>query len=237
MYLSSLQGQATSASPSASGCPTECSAGTKSPSSPIRSRAAAPMRVMIRMDTTTYGESVSSTPSCEMREPSGPMENGTTYIVRPFIEPANFSFSVARMATGSAQLLVGPASSSCSEQMKVRSSTRATSLGLERARNELGRVVSLRRVKVPPSTSSEVRRSHSSSEPSAHSTRSGWASTAISSTHSRSFLLRVGGFSRPGIVDMTAVSYRQSGFASKSVVRMPLRQALTPTWKRLPAGL
>ncbi len=36
------------------------------------------MRVMIRMFTTTYGESVSSTPSCEMRPPSGPIENGTT---------------------------------------------------------------------------------------------------------------------------------------------------------------
>ncbi len=43
MYLVSLQGQATSASPSASGWPTECSAGTKSAfSSVMRSRTVAP---------------------------------------------------------------------------------------------------------------------------------------------------------------------------------------------------
>ena len=83
------------------------------------------------------------------------------------------------------------------------------SLGLERARNELGRVVSFRRVNVPPSTSSCVSRSHSSCEPSAHSTRSGCVRVATSSTHSRSFLLRVGGFSRPGIVDMTSLSHRE----------------------------
>ena len=40
----------------------------------------------------------------------------------------------SRISPGSRQLLVGPASSSRSEQMKVRSSTRATSEGLERAR-------------------------------------------------------------------------------------------------------
>ena len=41
------------------------------------------MRVMMRMLTATYGESVSCTPMWAMGEPSGPMENGTTYIVRP----------------------------------------------------------------------------------------------------------------------------------------------------------
>ena len=45
------------------------------------------MRVMIRIDTATYGESVSCTPMWAMGEPSGPIENGTTYIVRPRIEP------------------------------------------------------------------------------------------------------------------------------------------------------
>jgi hypothetical protein len=33
------------------------------------------------------GESVSCTPMWAMGEPSGPMLNGTTYIVRPFIAP------------------------------------------------------------------------------------------------------------------------------------------------------
>ena len=53
MYLVGLQGQATSASPGASGWPTLCTAGTKSPSSPSASSAADPIRVMIRMEATT----------------------------------------------------------------------------------------------------------------------------------------------------------------------------------------
>ncbi len=75
-----------------------------------------------------------STPMWAMAEPSGPMENGTTYIVRPFMEPRNNPVSVSRISLGSRQLLVGPASSWRSEQMKVRSSTRATSPGSERAK-------------------------------------------------------------------------------------------------------
>ena len=67
-------------------------------------------------------------------EPSGPIENGTTYIVRPAIEPSKRPRSIVRISPGSRQLLVGPASASSSEQMKVRSSTRATSPGSERAR-------------------------------------------------------------------------------------------------------
>ncbi len=92
------------------------------------------MRVMIRIETATYGESVSWTPMWAMCEPSGPIENGTTYIVRPFIDPRKRSSSFSRISAGSAQLLVGPASSSVGLQMKVRSSTRATSPGSERAR-------------------------------------------------------------------------------------------------------
>ena len=57
------------------------------------------------------------------------MLKGTTYIVRPRIEPRNSSVSVAFISSGSRQLLVGPASISSLEQMKVRSSTRATSPG------------------------------------------------------------------------------------------------------------
>ena len=71
---------------------------------------------------------------CEIGEPSGPIEKGTTYMVRPFMHPANSSFRTSRISAGSRQLLVGPASSSLCEQMNVRSSTRATSEGLDRAR-------------------------------------------------------------------------------------------------------
>src|SRR5437879_4231997 len=56
-------------------------------------------------------------------DPNGPMEKGTTYMVRPRIEPRNRSVSVARIAAGSRQLLVGPAASWSFEQMKVRSGT------------------------------------------------------------------------------------------------------------------
>ncbi len=45
------------------------------------------------------------------------MENGTTYMVRPAMQPSNSGLSVWRISAGSIQLLVGPASSFFSEQM------------------------------------------------------------------------------------------------------------------------
>ena len=80
------------------------------------------------------------------------MLNGKTYIVRPRIEPLNNSLSLRFILNGSSQLLVGPAASRESEQMKVRSSTRATSLGSDRARKHPGHNSSLSLVNVPPST-------------------------------------------------------------------------------------
>ena len=109
------------------------------------------------------------------------MQNGTTYIVRPFMEPANFSLSFAFISAGSAQLLVGPASVARRVQMNVRSSTRATSDGVERARKELGRFSGFSRVKTPRSTSSCVSRFHSASDPSHHSIESGWQRDRTSS--------------------------------------------------------
>ena len=82
----------------------------------------------------------------------------------------------------------------------MRLSTRATSLGSDRARKELGRTSGLSRMNVPSSTICVVRRCHSASEPSHQITSSGWVNAATSSTHSSNFLLRVGGFSRPRIV-------------------------------------
>ena len=92
-----------------------------------------PMRVMIRMFTTTYAESVSSTPRRAAGEPTGPMQNGMTYIVRPSIDPRNRSNSLALISPGSRQLLVGPASASCSEQTNVHSSLRDVSEGSDAA--------------------------------------------------------------------------------------------------------
>ena len=63
---------------------------------------ASPTRVMTSMETTTYGESVISMPTCEMGPPTGPIENGTTYMVRPFIEPSKTPLSSARISAGPA---------------------------------------------------------------------------------------------------------------------------------------
>ena len=121
---------------------------------------------MIRIEATTYGESVSCTPMYEIGEPIGPIENGTTYIVRPRIEPRNSSVSAWRISSGSVQLLVGPASCSVAEQMNVRSSTRATSAGSDSARYEFGRLESESLSNVPASISVWASWSYSSSEPS-----------------------------------------------------------------------
>jgi hypothetical protein len=62
------------------------------------------------------------------------MQKGITYIVRPSMQPLKSSFSFARISPGGFQWLVGPAKACRRLQMKVRSSTRATSAGSERAR-------------------------------------------------------------------------------------------------------
>src|SRR5450756_2364981 len=153
MYLVSLQGQGTSFSPAASGAPTEWSAGTKSASSSsILFSTTVPHRAMTRMDTATYAESVISTPNLGSSALRRPMTKGMTYIVRPAIEPRYRCLITVFISAGAIQLLVGPASFSLTEQMKVRSSTRATSEGLEAQWKELGLMSSLRRVKVPAET-------------------------------------------------------------------------------------
>src|SRR4029078_4183970 len=153
MYLVSLQGQGTSFWSGSSGAPIECSALTKNPSEPILSSAAWPIRVIVRMDTTTYSESVISTPSLGSSASSGPMQNGTTYMVRPRMEPRYRSDMIWRISAGSIQLLVGPAAISRSGQMNVRDSTRATSDGSDSAREELGCFCWLTRVQVHAASS------------------------------------------------------------------------------------
>ena len=61
------------------------------------------------------------------------MQKGITYIVRPTMQPSYSSVMMRFIWAGSIQLLVGPALRSSSEQMKVWSSTRATSSGSVRA--------------------------------------------------------------------------------------------------------
>src|SRR4051794_23454028 len=100
MYFVGLDGQATSGSPGSSGAPTECRPGTKSASSQNTASAFAPIRVMMCMDTTTYAESVSSTPSSGDSASSGPMQYGITYMVRPRMEPRYSSVMIAFMSSG-----------------------------------------------------------------------------------------------------------------------------------------
>jgi len=123
-----------------------------------------------------------------MCEPSGPIEKGTTYSVRPFIAPLKSAFSPvcksARISAGAIQLLVGPASSLSTLQMKVRSSTRATSLASLRARKLRGRSSGLSLISVPASTSCWHRRSYSASLPSHQCTFAASVRAATCATHS-----------------------------------------------------
>ena len=67
--------------------------------------------------------------------------------------------------------------------MKVRSSTRATSPGDDRARKEFGRFSGLSLVKVPLSHRSWVSSFHSSCDPSHQWMLAGWQRDCILSTH------------------------------------------------------
>ena len=86
------------------------------------------------------------------------------------------------MSSGAIQLLVGPESFSSTEQMKVRSSTRATSLGSDAHQKELGFLSSLSRTSVPASTSWSVSSAHSSGVPVIQRMSRGCVSSATSST-------------------------------------------------------
>ena len=66
-------------------------------------------------------------------------------MVRPRMQPSNSWRRRAFISRGSTQLLVGPASALWMLQMKVRSSTRATSEGSERARKLPGRLSAVER--------------------------------------------------------------------------------------------
>src|SRR6185369_3044900 len=183
MYLVWLHGHGTSACPGSSGAPIECSAGTKSAPLPIASRTAEPVRVGMRSEATTYALSVISTPKNGFSAVSGPMQNGITYIVRPCMQPRYSSVMVAFISAGAIQLLVGPASASSTEQMNVRSSTRATSVGSVRAQNELGFLAGSSRTRAPESTRASVMPVHSASDPSHQTIRSGVVRAATSATH------------------------------------------------------
>ena len=205
-------GQGTSFWPGSSGAPTECMQGMNGPS-PRASSTRCPIRVMIFMCTVTYAESVICTPMCAIGEPIGPIEKGITYIVRPRMQPSNRPRSVARIFAGSSQLFVGPASSFVFAQMKVRASTRATSLGWERARNECGRFAGFRRTNVPASTNPSHSASYSSSDPSHQWTDAGLQRSSIASTHARRRLVRRTGRHGAGHCLLLGLAWSAGGFA------------------------
>ncbi len=103
-----------------------------------------------------------------------------TYMVRPSMQPWKMRIIFCFISRAGAQLLVGPASSMSVVQMKVRSSTRATSLGCERARKQSGLSVSFSRVKVPCLTSRSHMYWYSSADPSHVYTLSGLQSSTTS---------------------------------------------------------
>ena len=65
---------------------------------------------MMCIDATTYGESVSSTPSIGSDAVNGPMQYGMTYIVRPRMQLRNRPVRTPFISSGSSQLFVIPAS-------------------------------------------------------------------------------------------------------------------------------
>src|ERR1017187_4195132 len=107
------------------------------------------------------------------------------------MQPLNRSSIVFFISTGSAQSFVGPASSLVFEQMNVRSSTRATSLGCDRARYEPGRNFSFSLMNVPCSTIRSHKAWFSASEPSHQWTAAGSQRLVISRTQAARFWLAV----------------------------------------------
>src|SRR5487761_1694565 len=104
-------------------------------------------------------------------------------MVRPLMHPENSDNRVSFMSDGLTQLVVGPASLSFSEQMKVRSSTRATSPGSDRATYDLGRRLGDSVANVPDLTNSSQISWYSPADPSHHKTRSGLHMLSHSEIH------------------------------------------------------
>ena len=194
---------ATSCWPGSSGAPTECRQGTKSsPAGPSNSGStAAPIRVMICIDATTYSESVISTPSI-----------GVSAVERAHAERDD----VHRPAAHAPAVQLGhrspsspPARTSCwwrrrrtpsTEQMKVRSSTRATSSGSDAAQNEFGFFCRRAGRTCPPRPGGRSSGPTPRREPSHHTIRSGVVSSATSRTQDSRRAFSVGASSIPGTV-------------------------------------
>ena len=122
---------------------------------------------------------------CEMGEPIGPMQNGTTYIVRPRMQPSNSARRRAFISRGSTQLLVGPASSLriAADEGAVLDPRHVRGIGA--GQEAAGALVGSSGTSVPPPTSSPHSRRYSCSEPSHQTMRCGRVRFATSITHWR----------------------------------------------------
>ena len=100
---------ATSASPGSSGAPSECTHGTKSPSSPSTSSAAWPARVMIRMRQRDVGRVGDLDADVrERRAERAHAERDDVHRAAAHASPGRARASLVRISAGSIQLLVGP---------------------------------------------------------------------------------------------------------------------------------
>jgi hypothetical protein len=132
MYLISLHGHGRRLLAGASGLPTECTAGTKKPSSPscLQRGLAHPGHDLHRdHDVGAVGDLDAE--RADLRAERAHAERHDVHGAAAHA-PSNRPCRSAHLG-GSSQLLVGPASAGSLEQMKVRLSTRATSLGSEAA--------------------------------------------------------------------------------------------------------
>src|SRR5688500_10258442 len=126
---------------------------------------------------------------------------------------------MARISPGSIQLFVGPASASSTEQMNVRSSTRATSDGSDAHQYESGFLSSL--TKVPAATSSLTSWSYSASAPSTQWMASGCVSAATSATHAASRACCVGAPVSGTFVVICVLSVVVTGLPFLVVIQRP----------------
>ena len=169
-----------------SGAPTECRHGTKSPSSPSTSSARlahARHDAHVDDDVGRVGDL-----DADVRDRRAERAHRERHDVHRAARASS------REQAGRASRASRRGRTSCwsgrrralrSEQMNVRSSTRATSLGSERARKQLGRLLPGQALEgAGRRRAARSGASHSSAEPSHQSTRSGWVTSATSSTHS-----------------------------------------------------
>ena len=150
------------------------------------------MRVMIRMCTATYGESVSCTPTCAIGEPSGPIE------IRHHVHRAALHRAAEELAELLAHLgRVAPVVGRARVRLLLGADERAVldaghvvrvGAGQERVRPTSSSSLS----NTPASTISSQSWSYSSCDPSHQWIESGCVSSATSSTHALSLAWDVG---------------------------------------------